>query len=129
MNMQLELYFAKQNTGSRCFMQKNVSLHHGEFSGVFLELINIYIVIESLVFIGLQLLIIKKVKLGKKKQKQSFANVLQIGFCETEKNSQESTCVVAGLYSATLLRQRPEIGVFLSELYTCSGLVVLESFS
>ena len=72
MNMQLELYFAKQNTGSRCFMQKNVSLHHGEFSGVFLELINIYIVIESLVFIGLQLLIIKKVKLGKKKAETIF---------------------------------------------------------
>ena len=53
--MQLELYFAKQNTGSSCSMQKNVSLHHAEFSGVFLELINIYIVIESLVFIGLQL--------------------------------------------------------------------------
>ena len=53
--MQLELYFAKQNTRSSCFMQKNVSLYHTEFSGVFLELSNIYIVIESLVFIGLQL--------------------------------------------------------------------------
>ena len=107
--MQLELYFAKKNTGSSCFMQKNVSLHHAEFSRVFLELSNIYIVIESLVWVATPY--IKKVKLGKKKQKQSFANVLQIGFCETGKNSQESTCVVAGLSQATLLRQRHDIFV------------------
>ena len=37
----------------------NVPPHHGEFSGVFLKLINIYIVTESLVFILTTLDIIK----------------------------------------------------------------------
>ena len=71
--MQLELYFEKQNTGSSCFMQKNVSLHHAEFSGVFLELSNIYIVIESLVWVAT--LHIKKVKLGKKKSRENLSQM------------------------------------------------------
>ena len=55
--MQLELYFTEQKTGSCCFMEINVSPHHLEFSSVFLNLININIVTESLVFIPLQLFI------------------------------------------------------------------------
>ena len=60
-------------------MQTNVSPHHMEFSGVFLKLINIYIVTELLVFTAMQLSTQKKVRLEKKQQKQLFANVLEIG--------------------------------------------------
>ena len=77
--MQLELYFAKQKTISCFFMQMNVSLHHVEFSGVSLKLINITIVTELLAFVVLQLFTWEKVNREKTQQKQSFTNVLQIG--------------------------------------------------
>ena len=48
--MQLE-----QKTKTCSIMQINVPLHHMEFSGVFVKLVNIYIVTESLVFTTLQL--------------------------------------------------------------------------
>ena len=53
--MHLQLYFGEQKTGSCCFMQIDVSPDHGEFSGFFLKLLNIYIATESLVFTVLQL--------------------------------------------------------------------------
>ena len=77
--MQLELYFAKQKTGSCFFMQKNDSPHHVEFSGVSFKLINITIVTELLAFVVLRLFTWEKVNREKTQQKQSFTNVLQIG--------------------------------------------------
>ena len=52
--MQLEQYFAEQKTGSCCVMHINLSLHHMEFSDVFINMITIYIVTESLIFIFLR---------------------------------------------------------------------------
>ena len=45
--MQLEQHFAEQKTGSCCVMQINLSPHPMEFSDVFINMINIYIVTES----------------------------------------------------------------------------------
>ena len=55
--MQLEQYFAEQKTGSCCVMHINLSPHHMEFSDVFINMINIYIVTELLVSIVFRLLI------------------------------------------------------------------------
>ena len=60
-------------------MQIKASPDHVEINGVFLKLIYISIVTESLIFIVLQLFTQEKVKLDKKQQKQTFANILQIG--------------------------------------------------
>ena len=65
----LELCFTEQKTGGCCFMQINVSPHHEKFIGVFLKVINIYIVTESIIFNVLQLFTYEKVKLEKKQQK------------------------------------------------------------
>ena len=53
--MQLEQYFAEQKTGSCCVMHINLSPHHMEFSDVLNNMINIYIVAASLVFIAFRL--------------------------------------------------------------------------
>ena len=53
--MQLEQYFAEHKTGSCCVMHINLSPHYMEFSNVFINMINIYIVTESLVFIVFRL--------------------------------------------------------------------------
>ena len=53
--MQLVLYFVEQKTKTCCFMQINAPPHHMEFSVVFLKLVKIYIVPESLVFTALLL--------------------------------------------------------------------------
>lgn len=53
--MQLALYLAEQKTGRCCFMQIKASPDHVEINGVFLKLIYISIVTESLIFIVLQL--------------------------------------------------------------------------
>ena len=90
--MQLALYFAEQKTGRCCFMQIKASPDNVEINVVFLKLIYISIVTESLIFIVLQLFTQEKVKLDKKQQNKLLQIFCKQVFCETKQNSQENTC-------------------------------------
>ena len=112
--MQLQLYFAEQKAQRCCLKQINISSHHVEFSGVFLKLINIYIVTEWLVFIILQHFTQEKVKLQKKQQKKPFCKCsanrcsVKLSKIHREIHVPESHLnIVTGLQPATVLRKIP----------------------
>ena len=116
--MELERYFSEQKTGRCCFMQLNVCAHHVKFRGVFLKLINIYLVTECLVFIALQLLQGKSKKNNNwRKREKNNRNSLSQMFSQIHRKvpvTESHLNIVAGLQLASYLEWIPGTGVFLS---------------
>ena len=114
---------------------KQVSPYHVEFSGVFLKLINTYVLLNSLSLLSCNSSHSNKWKL-RKNNRNSVPQTFCKTFCETQQVSQASTCDRASLkYSCRVpgrnfIKKKTLVQVFSCHSFKqVQNLVVLKSFS